>query len=195
MIESNVAGAFVVTTSSRLRRFNWLIAPDQVRLHGKSISDCIIRVIIITLHHRGLLVHSEHPSAQVLHENPETLRSAAVAAAIRSAISGERAQRPDMRLRPARPPTPPSRADQLGAIIHDDPFSNRTAGPHVGTCEPTRIYRALALLGGATGPRSRSGWSEVGEQVRFAIFAVDMSARPIRAVFPDRGGAALSEPA
>jgi hypothetical protein len=27
----------------------------KVRLHGESISDCIIRVIIITLHQRGLL--------------------------------------------------------------------------------------------------------------------------------------------
>ena len=89
--------AFVVTTSNRLRRFNWLIVLGQaiaargkhqprrllpnslsngsrgacqtaigrcrsmwrrlpkVRLHGESISDCIIRVVIITLRQRGLL--------------------------------------------------------------------------------------------------------------------------------------------
>ncbi|MCP3465615.1 MULTISPECIES: hypothetical protein [unclassified Bradyrhizobium] len=47
----------------RLPNGNWQMPVDaetwrrlqKVRLHGESISDCIIRVIIITLHQRGLL--------------------------------------------------------------------------------------------------------------------------------------------
>jgi hypothetical protein len=47
----------------RLTNGNWRIPIDsetwqrlqKVRLHGESISDCIIRVIIIIQHRRGLL--------------------------------------------------------------------------------------------------------------------------------------------
>ena len=50
-------------TGRRLPNGNWQMPVDaepwkrlqKVRLHGESISDCIIRVIIITLHQRGLL--------------------------------------------------------------------------------------------------------------------------------------------
>jgi hypothetical protein len=51
------------TTGRRLANGKWQIAIDaetwkrlqKVRLHGESISDCIIRVIIVTQHKRGLL--------------------------------------------------------------------------------------------------------------------------------------------
>ena len=50
-------------TGWRLPNGNWQMPVDaetwkrlhKVRLHGESISDCIIRVIIVTLHQRGLL--------------------------------------------------------------------------------------------------------------------------------------------
>jgi len=50
-------------TGRRLPNGNWQIPTDpqtwqwlqKVRLHGESISDCIIRVIIVTQHKRGLL--------------------------------------------------------------------------------------------------------------------------------------------
>jgi hypothetical protein len=50
----------------RLPNGNWQMPVDaetgrrlqKVRLHGESISDCIIRVIIITSHRRGLLSQS-----------------------------------------------------------------------------------------------------------------------------------------
>ena len=51
------------TTGRRLPNGKWQIPIDaetwqrlqRVRLHGESISDCIIRVIIVTQHKRGLL--------------------------------------------------------------------------------------------------------------------------------------------
>lgn len=47
----------------RLPNGNWQMPVDletwawlqKIRFHDKSISDCIIRVIIITLHQRGLM--------------------------------------------------------------------------------------------------------------------------------------------
>lgn len=50
-------------TGRRLPNGNWQMPVDaetwkrlqKVRLHGESISDCIIRVIIIILQRRGLL--------------------------------------------------------------------------------------------------------------------------------------------
>jgi hypothetical protein len=50
-------------TGRRLPSGKWQMPVDaetwkrlqKVRVHGESISDCIIRVIIITLHRRGLL--------------------------------------------------------------------------------------------------------------------------------------------
>ena len=47
----------------RLSNGNWQLPVDaetlrrlqKVRLHGESVSDCIIRIIIVILHRRGLL--------------------------------------------------------------------------------------------------------------------------------------------
>ncbi|MGH6740490.1 MAG: hypothetical protein ACREDY_15950 [Bradyrhizobium sp.] len=59
-----IAAEFPVEeTGLRLPNGNWQVPVDmktwtwlhKVRLHRESISDCIIRVIIITLHQRGLL--------------------------------------------------------------------------------------------------------------------------------------------
>jgi hypothetical protein len=59
-----IAAEFLVEqTGRRLPNGNWQMPVDaetwkrlqKVRLHGESISDCIIRVIIMTLHKRGLL--------------------------------------------------------------------------------------------------------------------------------------------
>lgn len=59
-----IAAEFPVEeTGRRLPNGNWQVPVDmktwtclhKVRLHGESISDCIIRVIIITLHQHGLL--------------------------------------------------------------------------------------------------------------------------------------------
>ena len=52
----------IAETAQRLPNGNWQMPVDaetwkrlqKVRLHGESISDCIIRVIIITQHKRGL---------------------------------------------------------------------------------------------------------------------------------------------
>jgi hypothetical protein len=50
-------------TGQRLPNGNWQMPVDvetwkalkKLRVHDESISDCIIRVIIVTLHQRGLL--------------------------------------------------------------------------------------------------------------------------------------------
>jgi hypothetical protein len=61
---SLIAAEFPVEeTGRRLPNGNWQMPVDaetwkrlqNLRLHGESISDCIIRVIIITLHQAGLL--------------------------------------------------------------------------------------------------------------------------------------------
>jgi hypothetical protein len=68
-------------TGRRLPNGKWQMPVDaetwkrlqKVRLHGESISDCIVRVIIITLHRRGLLLKkatlaSQRPAPTIGHE-------------------------------------------------------------------------------------------------------------------------------
>jgi hypothetical protein len=59
-----IAAEFPLEESGRrLPNGNWQLPVDpetmrrlqKVRLHGESISDCIIRIIIVILHRRGLL--------------------------------------------------------------------------------------------------------------------------------------------
>jgi hypothetical protein len=57
-----IASVFEPPPGRRLRNGNWRIEIDaatllwlqRLRLQGESISDCIIRIVIITLHKRGL---------------------------------------------------------------------------------------------------------------------------------------------
>ena len=59
-----IAAEFTLEESGRqLPNGNWQLPVDaetlrrlqKVRLHGESVSDCIIRIIIVILHRRGLL--------------------------------------------------------------------------------------------------------------------------------------------
>jgi hypothetical protein len=57
-----IASIFEPPPGQRLPNGNWRIEIDaatwqwlqRLRLHGESISDCIIRIVVITLHRRGL---------------------------------------------------------------------------------------------------------------------------------------------
>ena len=132
------------------------------------------------------------PPAQILHENPETLRSAAMAAAIRSAISGGTC-RPDISLRAgtSRQRRLPGRISKERSFTMTH-FPMEPQEPESRPANPTRIYRALALFGGATGlrsPRDGAGWASMCSR----SLSVDMSVRPCQSSFARRGKQ-LSEP-